>query len=66
MDDLRGRNEAEGRHIRTVGTLGILRDAAAAGWVDLPTAFARLLQTTFRASLGLVATLLEQDTERRK
>jgi hypothetical protein len=61
MDDAKGRNEAGRRNILTVGTLGILRDAAALGFVDLPTAFARLAQTSFRAPISLMNALLEQD-----
>jgi predicted nucleic acid-binding protein len=52
MDDFKGRAEAERRLILTVGTLGILRDAAALGFVDLAVAFFRLQQTTFRAPPG--------------
>jgi hypothetical protein len=50
----------------TIGTLGILRDAAALGFVDLPTAFARLAQTSFRAPISLMNALLEQDAARAK
>ena len=60
MDDFRGRDEADRRQIPTVGTLGILRDAAALGFTDLPAAFARLRQTTFRAPPGLMEALLEK------
>jgi predicted nucleic acid-binding protein len=60
MDDFKGRDAAERRQIPTVGTLGILRDAAALGYTDLPAAFARLRQTTFRAPPGLMEALLEK------
>jgi predicted nucleic acid-binding protein len=66
MDDAKGRNEAGRRHILTIGTLGVLRDAAALGFVDLPTAFSRLAQTSFRAPLPLMDALLRQDAARTK
>ncbi|MDP3000904.1 MAG: hypothetical protein Q8N47_25700 [Bryobacterales bacterium] len=64
MDDWKGRREAERRGIPTVGTLGVLRDAAAQGLVDLPTAFASLRQTSFRAPADLMTALLEVDAKR--
>ncbi len=60
MDDAKGRKEAGERHIATVGTLGILRDAASLGWVNLPEAFHLLRQTTFRLPVALIAHLLKE------
>ena len=60
MDDRDGRREAASRHLRVVGTLAVLVDAAERGLLELPKAFKRLQQTTFRASPRLFKTLLEQ------
>lgn len=54
IDETQGRAEAARRHIETVGTLGILRDAAAVGLVDLAAAFAKLRRTSFRARVSLM------------
>jgi predicted nucleic acid-binding protein len=65
MDETAGRAEAARRGIRTTGTLGILRDAAASGLVDLSSAFQKLQATSFRLPLGVVAQLLQQDAARK-
>lgn len=65
MDEAVGRAEAMRRHIETIGTLGILRDAAALDLVDLSVAFAKLGRTSFRAPASLMADLLARDTRRR-
>ncbi|HEX4277913.1 MAG TPA: hypothetical protein VHZ74_21310 [Bryobacteraceae bacterium] len=39
MDEIAGRAEAARRGIRSIGTLGILRDAALSGLLDLAAAF---------------------------
>lgn len=66
MDEGQGRREASRRHLRITGTLGVLSDAALRGWVDLPSAFERLRQTTFRASPALLQRFLDRDAERKK
>ena len=66
MDERAGTVAARQRGLSVVGTLGILDRAAELRWVDLPTMFMRLRQTTFRTPTRLIATLLEQDTSRRK
>jgi len=48
IDDLAGRIEAERRHIRVTGTVGVLADAHVAGLLDFDTAAARLRSTSFR------------------
>jgi predicted nucleic acid-binding protein len=63
MDDWKGRREAERRGILTIGTLGVLRDAAAQGLVNLPIAFAGLRQTSFRAPGDLMTSLLAADAK---
>jgi hypothetical protein len=45
-------------------TLGVLRDAAAQGLVDLPTAFGSLRQTSFRAPGDVMNALLIADAKR--
>jgi predicted nucleic acid-binding protein len=66
LDERDGTLAARERGLTVLGTLGVLDRAAALGWVDLPTTFTRLRQTTFRSPLRLMATLLEQDAVRGK
>ena len=65
-DEGKGRREAQRRKLRITGTLGVLNDAASRGWVDLPSAFDRLRQTTFRASPRLLQSLLDRDAKRKR
>lgn len=58
MDDLRGRREAERRHLRVTGTIGVLRAAARIGAVDLKMALDRLRQTNFHLSEKLYEQLI--------
>jgi predicted nucleic acid-binding protein len=66
MDEGHGRREARRRNLRVTGTLGVLNDAASRGWVDLPSVFECLRQTTFRASPSLLQSFLDRDAERKK
>ena len=66
IDDAAGREEANRRNIPNTGTLGVLRAAAIRGFVDLPTALARLAATNFRASKSLLDDLLAENLERRR
>lgn len=66
MDERDGTAAARQRGLTVTGTIGALDRAASLGLVDLPVAFARLRQTTFRAPLRLMDLLLEQDAARRK
>ena len=52
--------------LTVTGTLGVLDRAAALGWVDLPTMFTRLGQTTFRSPVRVMAALLDQDAARKR
>jgi len=52
--------------LKVVGTLGVLDVAAARGWLDLEETFSRLRQTTFRSPHKVMATMLEQDAQRKK
>lgn len=58
MDDWRGRQEASRRHIKVVGTMGLLADASDDGLVDLRVAVRRLRETNFRADEELFRWLL--------
>jgi len=60
MDDRDGRYEASRRQLRVIGTLAVLVAAAEQGLLELPEAFRRLQQTTFRASPQLFKALLEE------
>lgn len=58
MDDQKGRRAAASQNLKTIGTLGILAEAAAAGLLDLADSLTRLQQTGFYVSDELVKTLL--------
>jgi predicted nucleic acid-binding protein len=66
MDERQGSIEARRRGLKTVGTLGVLDDAASRGLVDLSEMFRRLSSTTFRSPLHLMARMLEEDALRKK
>ena len=59
MDETLGRSEALSRGLKTIGTLGVLRDAHRAGLLDLQTAIARLKTTTFHASPQVLQLILD-------
>ncbi|MEQ9483300.1 DUF3368 domain-containing protein [Coleofasciculus sp. F4-SAH-05] len=46
--------------IPIIGTLGILDEAASLGLLNFAEAIAKLTATNFRASPGLIQTLLDQ------
>jgi predicted nucleic acid-binding protein len=50
IDDRDGRSEAERRHLRVTGTVGVLADGHLAGLLDFGQAPARLRTTNFRLS----------------
>ncbi len=58
MDERKGRQEAQARNLKTIGTLGILVNAAGAGLLDLADALAKLQQTDFYVSEKLIKTVL--------
>jgi predicted nucleic acid-binding protein len=66
MDERDGVAVARRRGLKIVGTLAVLDLAATRGLVDLQTMFDRLRETTFRSPQRLMATMLEQDAERKK
>jgi predicted nucleic acid-binding protein len=58
VDELLGRREAERRSLPVIGTVGVLREAAEMGLLDLRSAFERLQQTSFHVSPAILASLL--------
>ena len=64
MDDCEGSIEARPRGLKTLGTLGVLDDAASRGWIDLSEMFRRLNSTTFRSPRRLMALMLEENARR--
>lgn len=60
LDEKQGRREAARLGIVVTGTLGVLRDAAVLGLLDLRTAIDRLQSTTFRISPDVLAALLKE------
>jgi predicted nucleic acid-binding protein len=66
VDELSARKEAARRHLRFIGTLGILRRASQLDLIDLPSTLDRLQQTTFYAASDLIRSLLDEDAQRRK
>jgi predicted nucleic acid-binding protein len=66
MDERDGVSMARRRGLIVIGTLAALDIAAVRGLVDLQTMFDRLRETTFRSPLRLMASMLEQDSERKK
>ncbi len=66
MDERDGVSLARHRGLTVIGTLAALDLAALRGLVDLQTMFDRLRETTFRSPLRLMASMLEQDAERKK
>jgi predicted nucleic acid-binding protein len=63
-DETLARAEAVRRKISVVGTLGILRNAARAGLLNLPDALAKLQTTSFFVAPELIRSLLDEDAER--
>jgi predicted nucleic acid-binding protein len=59
IDDLRGRREAERRHLHFTGTLGVLRAAANEGLLDLKVAVERLRDTNFHVSEDVLDQLIK-------
>ena len=64
IDEVRGRREAEIRHVHVTGTLGILERGAERGVLDLPSVLARLLGLNFRVHQRIIDGLLARNSER--
>ena len=59
VDDRQGRHEAEKRGIPVIGTLGVIREAATLGLLDLRTAVKRLEATSFHIAPEILTRLLK-------
>jgi predicted nucleic acid-binding protein len=59
VDDRQGRHEAEKRGIPVIGTLGVMREAATLGLLDLRTAVKRLEATSFHIAPEILTRLLK-------
>jgi predicted nucleic acid-binding protein len=66
MDERDGVTITRHRGLKVAGTLAALDLAAAPRRVELQTMFERLRATTFRSPVRLMASMLEQDAERKK
>jgi predicted nucleic acid-binding protein len=60
IDERRGREEAEKRGLKVIGTVGVIASAHESGLLDLIGAFDRLRQTTFHVSPKLLAAILRK------
>lgn len=60
MDDFAGRSAARELGMATIGTLGILVQAARKGLLDLRESLTQLRDTNFRVSDGLIAQILRE------
>ena len=60
LDERRGRQEAESRGLKPIGTLGVLVAAHARELVDLTATINALRQTTFHASPKLLASIVDR------
>jgi predicted nucleic acid-binding protein len=58
-DDMSARREAARRGIAVIGTLGVLREAAFEGLIDLASALDGLRNTSFHITPGLIEYLLK-------
>ena len=64
IDDARGRFLAEAQHVRTIGTIGILRSASTDGLIDFRHSFDKLMATNFRISSAFRRQILEEFEEK--
>jgi predicted nucleic acid-binding protein len=65
IDEREARGQALKRGLRVTGTIGVLEQAAARGWLDLPDAFRRLSRTNFRIDPAFVRDALARDAGRK-
>ena len=60
MDERSGRQEAENRGLKPIGTLGVLVGAHECGLIDLSATIDALRQTSFHASPKLLASIVNR------
>lgn len=60
IDERRGREEAEKRGLKVIGTLGVIVAAHESSLLDLTETLDRLRQTTFHVSPKLLAAILQK------
>ena len=65
-DETLARIEAVRRKLSVIGTLGVLRNAARSGLLNLPEALLKLQTTSFYVAPELIRSLLAEDAERLK
>lgn len=61
LDDKAARQIAQARGLKIIGLLGILRDAARAGLIELKPTIERLQNTDFRVAPSLLRRLIEEE-----
>ena len=66
MDDRAGRSAARHCGVAVIGTLGLLEQAAARGFLNLPDAINRLRQTNARLHPELISAALQRDMARKQ
>ena len=66
IDDRAGRNAAIHCGLAVVGTIGLLEQAAARGFIELPATLTRLQQTNARLNPELIRAALARDQARQK
>ena len=60
LDERRGRQEAENRGLKPIGTLGVLVAAHERGLIDLSATIIALRQTSFHSSPKLLASIVDR------
>lgn len=66
IDDRAARRIAAARGLSVIGTVGILEQAAASGFLNLRDSLQKLLHTNFRIDPDVVRTVLDRDAARRR
>jgi predicted nucleic acid-binding protein len=66
LDERRGRQEAENRGLKLIGTLGVLVAAHKRGLIDLRVTIDALRQTSFHASPKLLASIVDRSLPQTK
>lgn len=60
IDERQGRNNAERRGLKVIGTIGVLVSGHDRGFLDIHDSISRLRKTTFHASPKLLASVLQR------